>query len=221
MTTTRRLVLALVLALATALAALPASAAHAPLHGPGGALDPGHNESAGDTGATNTIDGVTLYEKDVNWAVVDATRLKLEALGATVALTRGQDEYVDGPTRYQRAAEAGAEVLLSVHHNGSADPLVNYTVTYYTQKSDQRIATLAQRCLVDQLRFPDNGTRRDGFGMTVKPKMPSALTEAWFVTNDALAARYLADPGSLVGPESTALATAARTYLTTTSTRCP
>ena len=44
------------------------------------------NESASDTGATNTVDGATLYEKDVNWAVVDATRLKLEALGATVAV---------------------------------------------------------------------------------------------------------------------------------------
>ncbi len=56
--------------------------------------------------------------------------------------------------------------------------------------------------------------------MTVKPKMPSALTEAWFVTNDTLAARYLANPGSLIEPEATALTNAISRYLTTTSSRC-
>ena len=217
---TRRLLLALLLALGAALTALPAHADHGLLHGRIVALDPGHNESASDTGATNTITGTTLEERDVNWAVVVATKSKLEARGATVALTRGEHEYVDRPTRYQRAASAGAEVLVSVHHNGSTDPTVNYTITYYTQKSDQRIASLTQGCLVQELGFADQGIRRDGFGMTVKPKMPSALTEAWFLTNDMLATQYVNDPESLIGPESTALTTAISRYLTTTSSRC-
>ena len=217
---TTRVLLAVLLALSTALSVLPASATHGPLHGRVAALDPGHNERATDTGAINTINGTTLEERDVNWTVVAATKSKLEALGASVVRTRGQDEYVDRPTRYQRAAAGGAEVLVSVHHNGSADPTVNDTITYYTQRSDQRIASLAQGCLVTELGFPDNGIRRDGFGMTVKPKMPSALTEAWFVTNDTLATRYLANPGSLIEPEAAALTNVISRYLTTTSSRC-
>ncbi|MBI1886673.1 MAG: N-acetylmuramoyl-L-alanine amidase [Chloroflexi bacterium] len=213
------LLLALVFGLALAFGVTRAGADHGPLHGHVIALDAGHSESASDVGAINTIGGTTIYEKDVNWDVVVSAKAKLEALGATVALTRGENEFVDRPTRYQRAADAGAEVLVSVHHNGSTDPTINYTVTFFTQKSDERIARLAQNHLVAQLGFPDSGIRRNAFGMTVKPKMPSALTEAWFLTNDALAAQYLADPASLIGPESQGLADAAFEYLTTPASK--
>lgn len=216
---TRGLLVALGVALVAAALALPASA-DGPLQGRIVALDPGHGETATEMGTSNTINGVTVYERDVNWTVVVATRAKLEALGATVVLTRDQYEYVDRPTRYQRANDAGAEVLLSVHHNGSSDPTINYTITYYTQKSDQKIATLAQQNLVQYLGFSDHGTRRDGFGMTVRPRMPSALTEAWFLTNDALAERYLYEQsqghpsGSLVDLEASGAAEAVLEYLT-------
>ncbi len=213
----------LLLAVVGALPTLPAGAADGPLAGKVVALDAGHHEGPTETGATNIVCSptgcTTLEERWVNWEVVLATKVKLEALGATVALTHTMDEYVDRPTRYQRAAAAGAQVLVSVHHNGSADPAVNYTITYYTQQSDQRIASLAQQHLVARLGFTDRGIRRDGFGMTVKPKMPSALTEAWFLTNDTLAARYVSDPASLVEPEAQALADAIAEYLTTSGGR--
>jgi N-acetylmuramoyl-L-alanine amidase len=213
----------LLLAVVGALPTLPAGAAEGPLTGKVVALDAGHNETPTETGATNSVctasDCTTLEERWVNWDVVLATKAKLEALGARVALLHTMDEYVDRPTRYQRAADAGAQVLVSVHHNGSADPLVNYTVTYYTQKSDQRVASLAQQHLVAQLGFMDNGIRRDGFGMTVRPKMPSALTEAWFLTNDERAAQYVANPESLIEPEAQGLADAIAEYLTTSSGR--
>ena len=212
----------LLLAALSALSTLPAGAVEGPLTGKVVALDAGHHETPTDTGATNTVctpGCTTVEERWVNWEVVLATQAKLKAQGATVALTHTMEEYVDRPTRYQRAAAAGAQVLVSVHHNGSSDPTVNYTITYYTQKSDQRIASLAQQYLVEQLHFPDNGIRRDGFGMTVKPKMPSALTEAWFVTNDKLAEQYVTDPASLVEPESLALAKAIAQYLTTSGGR--
>ena len=214
---TRKGLLAIVLALAILTLAAPARAAGT-LGGRTVALDPGHSESNCDTGAQNTVGGTTIYEKDVNWEVVVATAAKLQALGATVVVLRGQDECVDRSVRYQRAANAGAQVLLSVHHNGSSDPTVNYTITYYTQKSDQKIAKLAQQHLVARLGFADRGTSRSGFGITVRPKMPSALTEAWFLTNDQLAGQYLEEQsqghpaGSLVDREAQGLTDAVVAY---------
>ena len=198
------------------LSLLPAEASPTqPLAGRKVALDPGHGESATEVGAVNTVNGVTLLERDVNWDVVVATRDKLTTLGASVLITRAQTEFVDRPTRYARAKSFGAEVLVSVHHNGSSDATINYTTSFYTQPSDRTIARLAQQQLVQQLHFADGGVRHSAFGMTVKPKMPSTLTEAWFLTNDALAAQWIQNPSSLREAESTALTNAVAQFLTT------
>ena len=230
----RKLALVLALVCVAALTALPARAVSGTLSGKKVALDPGHSEAPGENGTANegcTSTGYceTVLEKDLNWDVVAETRVKLEALGAQVLVTRGQHEYVDRPTRYQRANAFGAQVLISVHHNGSADPTANYTISYYTQKSDQKIATIAQACLVSYLHFRDLGISRSGFGMTVKPRMPSTLTESWFLTNDVLANRLVEekqvavvvtedwrdyDSDSLVDLEAAALTDAIERYLT-------
>jgi N-acetylmuramoyl-L-alanine amidase len=78
-----------------------------------------------------------------------------------------------------------------------------------------------------QLGFPDRGTSHSGFGITMKPKMPSALTEAWFLSNDALASQYLSEkaagfpPGNLVDREAQGLANAVVCYFAPTSSACP
>ncbi len=156
--------------------------------------------------------GGVLHEKDVNLAVALATQAKLQAQGFTVYLTRDVDRAVDRDQRIRKASGDGAQVVLSIHHNAHGDPTLNYTATYYTQRSDRWIARLAQDKLVEQLGFRSRGIQHDTFDMTAKPEMPSALTEAWFVTNDALARRYLADPDLLIRKESKALADAIAAY---------
>ena len=84
------------------------------------ALDPGHG--GGDSGAVNEAAG--LKEKDLTWKISQATKEWLEARGVKVVLTHDGTERGSGgestPTIYdrvQRAARAGACVVVSQHIN--------------------------------------------------------------------------------------------------------
>lgn len=154
-------------------------------------LDPGHFETPDDTGAVNTVGGVRLEERDVNWEVTLLTKARLEEAGVVVVLTRQDRQFLHRDLRYEIADRARGELLLSIHHNGVDDPRINYTVTFYSDDGDIAIARRAQQELVDQLGFPDSGIERETFGMTLNPSMPAALTEAWFITHDDTARVYL------------------------------
>lgn len=65
-------------------------------------LDPGHGGK--DPGALGVSGDQTIYEKDVNLAIAMKTRSELEALGATVIMTREDDSWV---SLYTRVAIAG------------------------------------------------------------------------------------------------------------------
>ncbi|WP_296183083.1 N-acetylmuramoyl-L-alanine amidase [uncultured Mobiluncus sp.] len=105
------------------------------------ALDPGHNggnaaawqqiganvpdgrggQKPCNTTGTATADGYTEHE--FNWKVANALKTKLEAAGATVFLTRDSDQGV-GPcvdARGQFAQKVGADVMVSLHANGTTD----------------------------------------------------------------------------------------------------
>jgi N-acetylmuramoyl-L-alanine amidase len=190
-------------------------------------LDPGHFETRADTGAINLVDGVRLEERDVNWEVTLLLRSLLQEQGVIVVLTRQAGEFLDREARYEIANAARGDVLLSIHHNGVDDRRINYTTTFYTHDTDVPIARRVQDELVARLGFSDSGIRRETFGMTVHPAMPAALTEAWFITHDATARRYLAEDrartttvagqgwadDSLVTQEAQALADAVVSYL--------
>lgn len=104
-------------------------------------LDPGHNagnadapadiaqlvdDGRGGTKPCNTVGTSTLGgypEHAFTWDVAERTRVLLEAEGAEVTTTRGAEGV--GPcvdVRGRAAAEAGADVLVSIHANGSPDP---------------------------------------------------------------------------------------------------
>jgi N-acetylmuramoyl-L-alanine amidase len=110
-----------------------------PLDGVHVLLDPGHNggnagapaevnatvgDGRGGTKACNTVGTSTLdgyAEHAFTWDVALRTRELLEADGAKVTLTRQDDESV-GPcvdVRGSTAADVDADVLVSVHANGS------------------------------------------------------------------------------------------------------
>lgn len=173
-----------------------------PIEGRTVILDPGHFETPDDTGALNFVAGVTLTERDVNWEVSLLTKRILEQQEIIVVLTRQDGEYIDRPARYRLADASGGEVLLSIHHNGADDPRINYTTSFYTHQADISIARRAQSRLVEALAFDDGDIRVETFGMTAYTSMPAALTEAWFITHDATAARYVAEHASRTSSET-------------------
>jgi len=79
-------------------------------------LDPGHGGV--ETGAVGPND---LVERDLNLAVARFTEEALEALGATVVLTRTEDYRISLQTRAEIAQRLKPPVFISIHHNGGHD----------------------------------------------------------------------------------------------------
>ena len=105
-------------------------------------LDPGHGGE--DEGAVGLLD---LHEKEV---VLDVT-LRLEALlkerlGATVRLTRRDDQFIPLVERTNLANDFEADLFVSVHSNASKKGSVNGIETYYLDDAgDKSSKKLAQR----------------------------------------------------------------------------
>jgi N-acetylmuramoyl-L-alanine amidase len=79
-------------------------------------LDPGHGgDEPGAVGPTG------LVEKDVNLAVAEEAARQLEALGATVVLTRRADHRITLASRAAIATALQPLVFVSVHHNAAPD----------------------------------------------------------------------------------------------------
>ncbi len=171
-----------------------------PLTGKIIALDAGHG--GGETGAVNKK--YQVAEADVNWDVVVALESKLTAQGAKVVIAERYS------TRRDRVNDAVAkcaaidvmddgvtdnkkcDVLVSVHHNGNTDPTHDGTLTIYTQNSDNPLAQALHDTLLP-LTNKDEGMLNGGYGMTVYKNLVSTITEAYYITNDAKASRYLSD----------------------------
>jgi len=142
------------------------------------ALDAGHGNGA--TGAIGYCGTTPVVEADVNLKVRADLKTTLEADGATVFEIPQLSSRKD---RVAAAETAGAEVLISIHHNGSSNTSADYTKSFITQGADKKLATPIHNALVSALGLPDKGIKHDGFGITVYGDIPGVLTESYFITN--------------------------------------
>ncbi len=172
-----------------------------PLQGKLIALDAGHGgDEVGAQYPANSGTSATIYEKDVNLAVVYALKQKLEdsTVGAKVVLTRKCDETISSrKSRVDMAIEEckslydrKCDALVSVHHNGSIDSTYDGTMVIYNEKQDIPLANALLEALAS-LTGNNEGLDHGGYGMTVYGHLVSALTEAYYITNDWEAQQYL------------------------------
>lgn len=87
-----------------------------PITGATVVLDPGHG--GGETGA---VGPAGTQEKAVNLAVAEAAKARLEALGATVVLTRTGDYRITLASRAAIATALHPMLFVSIHHNAEPD----------------------------------------------------------------------------------------------------
>ena len=168
-------------------------------------LDPGHGGQGHISDYKRGPTGVR--EADVNLQVALHLRALLQAVGATVIMTRVDDSYVSLPTRSQIANESGADFFISLHHNGIDNPETNYTSTWYHGDADDSrqsldLARYVQQGVSDALRLPnspatslfsDKLVAAAGFGVLRLTKCPAVLCEASFLSNPAEEARLKKD----------------------------
>ena len=177
-------------ALLFALAALFAAGAGAQEAGCRGqvVVDAGHRGT--DIGAVNARYG--LKEKEQTLDVARRLEALLEADGHPVCMTRTADETLSNNDRYTYANTTGAEVLVSVHMNGSSNTATDYTTTLFGKwRKDKELA----HAVYDELStLPAAGgagtiaTRTPysfASGVLLKSDMPATIAETVFITSEA------------------------------------
>jgi N-acetylmuramoyl-L-alanine amidase len=132
--------------------------------------------------------GIEVREADVNVRTREMFTQHLESVGATVYLVPRP------PPREQRvlaAESAGAEVLVSIHHNGYTDDAENYATTFVTDDLDWSLALEVHPRLIAALTQSDSGIQYEDFGITHHGDLPAILTEATFITSSDEACNFL------------------------------
>lgn len=143
-------------------------------------INPGHGGS--DPGACGP-----LRESDMNLTVALRLGQLLAERGAQIVYTRTTDVRVPLSDRPVIANNAGADLFISIHHNGSNDPSASGTCAICYPGSDAgiRLATLCLNGLYNRLGLRQRGLiQRDDSDVTYSD-MPAVITEASFASSPA------------------------------------
>ena len=151
-------------------------------------LDPGHG------GLDNGASVGKVNEDELNLKICFALKTELESRGATVYLTRTDDQdmtkrnynYSKQDDMYLRALkvdEYQPDLFLSIHLNSSSSSAWGSQVFYYKNSEDgKRLA----KCIHDQMK-PVTGTRKNisscSFYMLRATKSLGVLIECGFISN--------------------------------------
>lgn len=140
-------------------------------------INPGHGGS--DPGACGD-----LRESDMNLTVALILGPMLSERGAKVIYTRTSDVRVPLSDRPVIANNSGADIFVSIHHNGSSDPNSSGTcaICYPGSENGIRLATLCLNGLYNRLGLQQRGLiQRDDSDVTYSD-MPAVITEASFAS---------------------------------------
>ena len=146
-------------------------------------LDAGHGGD--DSGIV--ADGVA--ESALVWDLASRLEGRLSALGVQTWFTRGPS---NGATDEQRAAlanDVGADLVLSLHIDGSPSPLANGIAAYYYGAGEssstigERLADLALRELVARTGMGNNRVHGKTWTLLRHTKMPAVRVEVGYLTS--------------------------------------
>ena len=147
-------------------------------------LDAGH----GGTDGGVVVDGIR--EADLVWELTSRLQGRLSALGVQTWSTRGPHNGATDEQRAQLANEVGADLVLSIHIDGSASPRAHGIAAYYYGAGEssstigERLADLAQRELVARTGMLDCRTHGKSWSLLRLTRMPAVRVELGYLTAD-------------------------------------
>ena len=131
-----------------------------------------------------TPSGILEYE--LNLALAETLKPKLEKAGAEVIMTRNGQNHMSLTNRYQKALQENAHIFVSLHYNALPDtinPLAaprGYSV-YYTYPHSFALAESVYKSFNKHVPLPDNGLiANDILFIPRISEMPSILIESAF-----------------------------------------
>jgi N-acetylmuramoyl-L-alanine amidase len=182
-------------------------------------LDAGHGGT--DSGAVNTK--YRLTEKEQTLDVANRLKTLLAGDGCTVYMTRTlNSQTLSNNDRYTYANTKGANLLVSIHMNGSTNPSTDYTTTLFGKwRKDKELANTVFSSLSTLPAANGTGTiaTRKPYsfasGVLLKSNMPATIAETVFITNNE-EGELLSDPTGIRQQQiAEALRAGIEDYLTT------
>jgi len=179
-------------------------------------IDPGHG------GSESGTSGGGILEKHLNLNVAFKLGGVLQGpgYGYGIVYTRTDDSNPSRTARAQFCNAAGATVLISVHHNGSSDPAVDYTTALYQKRIDKALAAAVSQAVARDATGLMSRTGQFASAVLLKSDMPATISEGYFLTSTAEQAK-LTDFDLLTGScsycqteaEAEAIANGVKAYL--------
>ena len=164
------------------------------LHGKRIVIDPAHGGD--DPGWVS--DGIRAA--DLTWDLARRLESRMVATGMETILTRGAHQ---NPTAEERAAvanEVNADLVLSLHIDGSASPLAGGLAAFHfgtdagaTSTVGENLAELLQRELVARTRMTDCRVHHRTWGILRLTRMPAVQLELGYLSNPQDRARLVRD----------------------------
>ena len=152
------------------------------------AIDMGHTLSGTGTGAVGF-----LKETDVNRAVGKRLIAMLQEAGHTVHDCTVDVSNNDLADRVQKANATNAEFYLSIHLNAYSSESANGTEIYVYPTASTATRTKAKAindAVVNAIKTTNRGVKEAGYYVLKNTKMPAALVELFFITNQADCNKY-------------------------------
>ncbi len=160
-------------------------------------IDPGHGRD--DPGVTVDIAGRLWTEAELCHDLALRLEGRFAAVGVQSHLTRGPDT---DPSTLERASFAnglGADVLVSLHADGHANPNASGVATYHfgtesgvTSTAGERLAGLVQREIVARTGLRDCRTHAKTWELLRLTRMPAVQVEVGYLTSSADQRRLVA-----------------------------
>lgn len=137
-------------------------------------IDPGHG--GGDPGAPS-VSGKT--EAEIVYSIALKTAETLEAAGANVEFTRGQDEYASLDDR-----KIEGDLFISLHSDAMNDPSITGFTTFYTYEYQREFAETMNAALDEYSSFRNRGTHQSNYQVTWQLDYPGVLVELGYLSNE-------------------------------------
>lgn len=142
-------------------------------------LDPGHGgKDPGAIGLEN------VAEKDVILSTSEVVAQHLRDAGATVILTRTEDEFLPLDERIRISNINQTDAFISIHYN--AFPILTVrgmSTYYYAGGNDQKLAQHIHASLIESVNLPDRGIQQADYKVLRENRDLAVLIELGFITN--------------------------------------
>lgn len=143
-------------------------------------LDSGHGGK--ESGAIGCL---CNKEKDINLAVAQKLKQKLEKEGAIVYMTRNNDDYVSLNDRVKFSQDNKSDIFISIHHNALADSSAysgrSGSSVYYFYQQSRELADKIHKAMIDELQMKDDKVRDASYAVIRNTESLAILIEIGYM----------------------------------------